>query len=117
MSYRRLALGVASPCLMFVILCGWCGAAAAQGSFLTDDFGDSSATLTVSARPLQAEIRLDGALLGSAHDLLARALPMIPGDHVVEIFAPGYLPRMVYVPGTPNWASQVRVELVPVRQP
>jgi len=114
MIYRRLSLGVAVPCLMLAALCGGWTEAAAQGLRLTRIYGDSS-TLTVAALPLQAEVRLDGVPLGSAHDLIARTLPMIPGDHVVEISAPGYVPALVNVTGLANWASHVHIELVPDR--
>ena len=117
MSYRRWMRGVAVPFVMLVALCGWWTEAAAQGSRVTAYVYSDSATLTVAALPLQAEVRLDGVLLGSAHDLVARALPILPGDHVVEIWAPGYLPSIVKVDGIPNWASHVHSELVPDRRP
>jgi hypothetical protein len=114
MNYRGLSLGMALPCLMLAALCGWSAEAAAQTA---QAMAGGSATLTVAALPLQAEVRLDGVRLGSAHDLVARAVPIIPGDHVVEIWAPGYLPGVVSVSSIPHWASHVRLELVPDRQP
>ncbi|HXJ79428.1 MAG TPA: hypothetical protein VMS64_12210 [Candidatus Methylomirabilis sp.] len=117
MSYLGRALGLMSVGVMLVVLSGGTTDAAAQGTRPTSIVYGDSATLTVSVLPLQAEVRLDGVLLGSAHELLARALPMLPGDHVVEAWAAGYLPSVVYVPGTPNWASHVRLDLVPDRQP
>ena len=77
-------------------------------------YGDS-AMLTVAVLPLHAEVRLDGVLLGSAHDLVARTVAMVPGNHVVQVSAPGYMPSVVNVPSTPNWASHVYLELVPAR--
>jgi len=101
-------------------LCGWCGQASAQGprtgytSYSGYVYGDS-ATLTVTVLPLHAEVRLDGVLIGSGHDLVARAVALVPGDHIVQVSAPGYLPTIVNVPSIPNWASHVNLELVPAR--
>ncbi len=114
MIHRRLLLGVAVPCLMLAALCGGWSEAADQGFRLTRVYGDSS-TLTVTALPLQAEVRVDGLPVGSAHDLVARALALVPGDHVVEIWAPGYVPALVNVTGIANWASHIHLELVPER--
>jgi hypothetical protein len=114
MSYRRLALGVAAPCLMLVALCGWWSAAVAQPMGYAPP---GSSSLTVTALPLQAEVRLDGVPVGSAHDLVAHPIAMVPGDHVVEIWAPGYLPTAVNVQGEPDFASHINLILVPDRRP
>jgi len=95
-------------------LCGWWSAASAQGPRTGYVYGNS-ATLTVAVLPLHAEVRLDGVLLGSAHDLVARTVVMVPGDHIVQVSAPGYFPTIVNVPSPPNWASHVNLELVPAR--
>lgn len=116
MTHRSLSLSIAF-CLMLVALPRGSANAAAQYTGSNGYVYGDSATLTVSVLPLHAEVRLDGVYLGSAHDLMARALPMVPGDHVVEIWAEGYMPSIVNVPGTPNWASHVHLELVPIRQP
>src|SRR5215510_8007633 len=116
MTYRSLSLSIA-VCLMLVAVSGWSTDAATPYAGSNGYVYGDSATLTVSVLPLHAEVRLDGAYLGSAHDLVARTLPMVPGDHVVEVWAEGYLPSIVNVPGTPNWASHVHLELVPIRQP
>ena len=60
-------------------------------------------------------MRLDGVLLGSANDLVARTVAMVPGDHIVQVSAPGYLPTIVNAPSIPNWASHINLELVPAR--
>jgi hypothetical protein len=114
MSYRRLSLGMAAPTLMLIALCGWWSPAAAQQVGYDPS---ASASLTVTALPLEAEVRLDGMPLGSAHDLVARPVAMVPGGHVVEIWAPGYLPTAVNVVGEPDFASHVNLVLVPNRQP
>ena len=95
-------------------LCGWWSDASAQGPRSGYVYGDS-ATLTVAVIPLHAEVRLDGVLLGSAHDLVARTVAMVPGDHIVQVSAPGYLPTIVSVASLPNWSSHVNLELVPAR--
>jgi hypothetical protein len=117
MTFQRLSSGIAGLCVMLATLAGWWGDGAAQGRRATAYVYGGSATLTVAALPLQAEVWLDGVRLGSAHDLVARPVAMIPGDHVVEIWAPGYLPSVVNVTGIPNWASHVHLELVPERRP
>jgi hypothetical protein len=114
MRYRRLSLGLAAPSLMLVALCGWSSNAAAQP--IGYDPGSSS-SLTVTALPLEAQVSLDGVPLGSAHDLVARAVVMVPGDHVVEVWAPGYLPTAVNVFGEPDFASHINLVLAPDRRP
>src|SRR5262245_59541351 len=116
MTYRSLSLSIA-VCLMLVALSGWATDAATQYAGSNGYVYGDSATLTVSVLPLHAEVRLDGVYLGYSHDLMARALPMVPGDHVVEIWAEGYLPSVVSIPGTANWSTNVHLELVPIRQP
>ena len=95
-------------------LCACWSDASAQGPSTGFVYGNSS-TLTVAVIPLHAEVRLDGVVIGSAHDLVARTVAMVPGDHVVQVSAPGYLPTVVAVPSLPNWASHVNLELVPAR--
>jgi hypothetical protein len=77
--------------------------------------GDSS-TLTVDVVPLEAEVRLNGVPLGTAHDLLSRAIPVLPGRHVLEVAAPGYLPARVNVSATADWPTRVWLQLVPDRE-
>ncbi len=48
--------------------------------------------LIVDAHPLEAQVFLDGRLLGTGRDLVARAFPLAAGRHAVEIVAPGFLP-------------------------
>ncbi len=109
-SFRLMVFGVT-----LLGLCGLWGEASAQGPRDTGYVWGDSATLTVAVLPLHAEVRLDGVLLGSAHDLVARAVAMVPGDHVVQVSAPGYLPSIVNLPSSANWATHVYLELVPAR--
>jgi len=108
-SFSLTVLGVT-----FLGLCGWWTEASAQGPRTGYVYGES-ATLTVAVIPLHAEVRLDGVVIGSAHDLVARTVAMVPGDHVVQVSAPGYMPTIVSVPSLPNWSSHVNLELVPAR--
>src|ERR1044071_6165887 len=49
-------------------------------------------TLVVDARPLAAEILLNGRPLGPAQSLIAQAISVGPGTHTLEVRAPGYYP-------------------------
>jgi hypothetical protein len=106
MSDRWVSLGV-----IVLTLCGFWSLAGAE------IIPGGSSTLTVDALPLEAEVRLDGVPLGTARDLISRSLPMLPGDHVVQVSAAGYLSTVLSVPGIANWASRVDVQLVPDRRP
>ncbi len=117
MRYRRLSFGLSSLGLTLMAVCGWWAEATAQGVRTSGYVYGNSATITVAVLPLQAEVRLDGVLLGSAHDLIARAVPVVPGEHIVQVSAAGYLPSVVSVPGYSNWASHINLELVPDRGP
>jgi hypothetical protein len=98
-----------------LLVSGWWGGVSAQGPRSTGYVFGDSATLTVAVLPLHAEVRLDGVLLGSAHDLVAKPVAMVPGDHVVQVSAPGYLSSVVTLPSSANWSSHVYLELVPAR--
>lgn|SRR5262245_53958711 len=92
---------------------GWVPEAAAQPES-SRVVGDSS-TLTIDVVPLHAEVRLNGVAIGTAHDLISRPIPVIPGNHVVEVVAPGYLTSLVNVGATVDWATRVWLQLVPDR--
>lgn len=111
MSYRWLLSALT------LIVIGWSAEAGAQMELPTDTVTGNNATFTIDVLPLQAEVRLDGVRLGTAHDLIALALPVLPGDHVVQISADGHLTNLVQVVGVPNWATRVQVHLVPDRRP
>jgi hypothetical protein len=103
MTHRWLSLGFA-----LMVVSGWWTAAGAEGYI---PGGES--IVTVDVLPLQAEIRLDGVIVGSAHDMLNRPLPVLPGEHLVQVSARGYLTTSVTVPSIPNWASRVQIVLIP----
>jgi len=102
-----------SVVLALVAACGWCAVASAQSSYVTGD----SASITVDVLPLSAEVKLDGVPIGTAHELGARVLPVLPGDHVIEVSADGHLSSVVNVPSVPQWATRVQLQLVPDRRP
>ncbi len=105
----RLVLGS----LVLAALCGWASEAPAQ--MASGVVGDSS-TLTIDVVPLYAEVRLNGVPLGTAHDLVAKAIPVLPGSHVLEVVAPGYLTAMIPVGATSDWATRIWLQLVPDRK-
>jgi len=70
--------------------------------------------LIVDAHPLEAQVFLDSRLLGTASDLVARAVPLPPGKHAIEIVAPGFRPwtaQFAVAPG--SFPARFRVALSP----
>src|SRR5262245_46745515 len=51
--------------------------------------------LIVDARPLDAQVLLDGFPIGTARELVAQAVPITLGWHTLEIGAVGYFPHIV----------------------
>lgn len=76
----------------------------------------TAGSLIVEARPLQAEVLLDGVPVGTAHDLTARPLYVRPGAHVLSFSAPGFLPTALQVKVRAAWGTRVWVDLVPDRR-
>jgi PEGA domain len=74
---------------------------------------ESESLLVVDATPGSAQVYLDGRPLGTAGELLARALPLAPGGHVVAIVAPAYRPWVARVEPDPPYSTRIRVALVP----
>src|SRR6185295_14143365 len=74
------AIAVGAGALMF-------GAGAMESS--GEGWRDDPALLTVDATPGDALVYLDGQLLGVAGELLARALPIPFGPHLIQVVAPG----------------------------
>jgi PEGA domain len=72
---------------------------------------DDQSFLIVDAAPVEAQIFLDGRLLGSAADLLARALPLAPGGHTAQVIAPGYTPYVARFAADPGFSTRLRVTL------
>lgn len=94
-----------------------CGARGARcvggGSSLDANGFESESLLVVDATPGSAQVFLDGRPLGTAGELLARALPLAPGSHVVLIVAPAYRPWVARVAADPPYSTRIRVALVP----
>jgi PEGA domain len=72
---------------------------------------DDASFLIVDATPAEAQVFLDGRLLGSAADLLARALPLAPGRHTAQIIAPGFKPYRAQFGADPIFSTHLRVTL------
>ncbi len=88
------------------------GTAAASG-----DVGrleaDQESFLIVDVTPSEAEVVLDGQALGSAGELLARAVAVARGHHTVEIAAKGFRPSVARFVADPSFPARVRVALAP----
>ncbi len=69
--------------------------------------------LIVDVTPLDAQVFLDGRWLGSAGQLVARAFPLSPGSHGVEIVAPGFRPYVTVFTVDPSFPRRLRVALQP----
>jgi hypothetical protein len=72
---------------------------------------DGPSFLIVDAVPAEAQVFLDGRPVGSAAELLARALPVAPGHHVVQVVAPGFTSQNVRVVADPNFSTRLRISL------
>ena len=99
-----LGMGVA------LSLCFGASPAQAQHVVSTD-----SSVITVDVLPLTTEVRLNGALIGTAHELVAQPVFVTPGDHKLEFSAPGHVPSAIWVTGIPDWSTRVWMVLVPDR--
>lgn len=72
---------------------------------------DDQSFLIVDATPVEAAVFLDGRLLGSAGDLLARALPLGPGRHTAQVIATGFTPYVARFAADPGFSTRLRVAL------
>jgi hypothetical protein len=78
-------------------------------------FSSVGSALIIDAYPLEAQVFLDGRLLGTGRDLMAHVLPVVPGAHSIEIAAPGFQPyTRRFTAGGSGFATRLRVTLVPV---
>ncbi len=76
------------------------------------------AIVTIEALPLYAEVRLNGALLGSAHEISNRGLAVFGGRaYNVTVTAPGHIPRTLTLVSNSAMPQRVHVDLVPIRKP
>jgi hypothetical protein len=69
--------------------------------------------LIVDATPSDAQVVLDGQALGSAGELLARAVVIARGQHTVEIEAKGFRPSVARFVADPSFPARVRMALAP----
>ncbi len=67
----------------------------------------------IDATPADAQVFLDGQLLGFARQLVARAFPVQPGKHAMEVVAPGFKPYGVVFPVSPTFPRRLHVSLQP----
>ena len=76
------------------------------------------ALVTIEVLPLYAEVRLDGALVGSALDIASRGLTVYGSRaYTVHISAPGHFPRTLTLVANSAMPQRVFVDLVPIRKP
>ncbi len=76
----------------------------------------TAGSLIVEARPLQAQVLLDGIPVGTAHDLTARPLYVRPGAHILSFSAPGFATVALQVKVRAAWGTRVWIDLVPDRR-
>jgi PEGA domain len=90
-------------------------AAGLRGFGVSHGFGwtalDSQSFLIMDAAPAEAQVFLDGRLLGSAADILARAMPIAPGRHIAQVVAPGFTPYVARFAADPGFSTRLRVAL------
>jgi hypothetical protein len=73
----------------------------------------SGGALYVNAFPYFAEVSLDGKPIGVANDLQASLVDARVGVHALSVSAPGYRPMTVFVRVVRDWATRVRLQLIP----
>ncbi len=73
----------------------------------------SGGALYVNAFPSFAEVSLDGKPIGVANDLQASLVDARAGVHALTVSAPGYRPTTVLVRVVRDWATRVRLQLIP----
>ena len=85
----------------------------------TDSIDDPiDALVTIEALPLYAEVRVNGAFVGTALEVANKGLAVFGGfAYRVDISAPGHLPRRLTLVTNSAMPQRVHVDLVPIRQP
>src|SRR5258705_7551710 len=73
----------------------------------------SGGALYVNAFPSFAEGSLDGKPIGVANDLQASLVDTRAGVHALTVSAPGDRPTTLLVRGVRDWATRVRLPLIP----
>ena len=72
---------------------------------------DDPTYLIVDATPPDAQVFLNGRRLGSAGELIARALPISLGQHAVQVEAPGYRTRVLHFVADGSFPVRIRTTL------
>ena len=111
--------------LVLVLLIAAAVAGLAPGASAADMYSSQSeygyagfspgGALYINALPSNAEVRLDGVMVGVANDLQATPVDARPGMHTLTFQAPGYQPTVVYVRVVRDWTTRVRLTLIPAR--
>jgi hypothetical protein len=105
--------------LIPLLLAGVSGAAAADTTYMGHSVYGSSGyslggALYINAFPSFAEVSLDGKPIGVANDLQASLVDERVGLHALTVTAPGYRPATVLVRVVRDWATRVRLQLIPM---
>jgi hypothetical protein len=108
MTARRFALVLA-----VLTVSAWGPEVSAQVSWWPTVVRGDAAIITLDVLPLEAEVRLDGVLLGTARELTAQVVPVVPGNHVVQVSAAGHLSSGVRFSTPRDGVNHVQVQLVP----
>ena len=74
---------------------------------------EDPATLIVDVSPPGAQVFLDGRPLGTAGELVAQALPVALGPHVLQVQAPGFRTRSWQFHADGSFPVRVRAMLNP----
>jgi hypothetical protein len=72
---------------------------------------DDASFFIVDATPAEAQVFLDGRLLGTAAEVLARALPLAPGRHTALVIASGFTPYVARFAADPGFSTRLHVAL------
>ena len=76
------------------------------------------ALVTIEVLPLYAEVRLNGALLGTALEISNKGLAVFGGRaYNVTVTAPGHIARTLTLVSNSAMPQRVHVDLVPIRKP
>ncbi len=70
-----------------------------------------AALLVVEATPADAQVYLDGGLLGTAGQLLTQAVKVSAGPHAIEIVLPGFRPFSAEFSASPGLPTRLHVAL------
>ena len=91
------------------------GAPAADNTLYGYSGYNRGGALYINAFPSFAEVSLDGKPIGVAKDLQASLVDERVGVHALTVTAPGYQPTTVLVRVVRDWATRVRLTLIPAR--